>query len=173
MKLMKWFYDLKIGAKLVAGFTIILALVIFVTVIENKTITILSRYAQSISTQRLPGLQSLHTIKEAQMAITLSEWNLAQKNYSKAQRLQEYEAIESSLKQAEEARKQYRAPSKEAAEIWRKFNSEWAVWKKNTSQFIELSKEADLKNTANMTGTFYSWCDDFFSLKYNIFRLTK
>ncbi|MCL6590084.1 MAG: HAMP domain-containing protein [Firmicutes bacterium] len=157
MKILKWFYDLKIGAKLIAGFMVILFIVIIIILTGNQTSQVMHKYAENVTDLRLPSLQSLHTVKETQLLIAVSEKNLAQKSYSRTQRLKEYSVIESSLQKAEEAIQKYenfsKFQSKKIAKLWVEFNSQWAAWKNTNSQFLNSVRAADTINLQNSTGT--------------------
>lgn len=134
------FKNFKMGTKLIVAFIIVAVITLIVGVIGFYGANSLDAHLHEISEVRLPSIQSLLSMSEAQTAIkaaqrTMLTTGLAQKDYEK-----EFKHIENAFARADESWKEYEVlpQTKEEAQKWEEFVQAWQEWKDDNDIYTEL-----------------------------------
>ncbi|MEI8217001.1 MAG: methyl-accepting chemotaxis protein [Eubacteriales bacterium] len=140
---MKWFYDMKISAKLLTGFIIVALLAATVGAIGYSGMSQVKKAQDEGATIYLPSIQALLTMSEAQTAVDSAENALLNEELVGQDRQAQYDRITAFLKRAEEARAIYEPLPQSADEkvVWDKFVPAWDKWIADDAQFQKLSKQ--------------------------------
>jgi methyl-accepting chemotaxis protein len=143
------FSNLKLSTKLIAGFIIVAVITLVVGCIGWYGVTQLSGHLDEIGVVRLPSIESLLIISEAQTAVDSAENALLEQELSAAKRQEQYDRVDEALHRAEEAWAIY-APlpqTKEEEILWNRFVPAWEKWKKDHSDYMSLSRQYDTNKT--------------------------
>ncbi len=94
---------------------------------------------------RLPSVDSLLVMSEAQTAVDSAENALLSRDIDLQARQEKYETFAAAWKRAEEAWKVYEPlpQTPEEARLWKEFVPAWEAWKKDHLAYVALSKEYD------------------------------
>lgn len=150
---MKWFYNMKISAKLIISFVIVAVIAGIVGYIGFDGIKTMNDSLEQIASENLTSIQKLYVINEAKTAIKAAERTI----YSQPTDIETYEKetgnIKNAYQRAEEAWEVYEKLPKEEdeAELWEKFKTAWNEWKEDQNEFVKLASqvfEHDLRDTA-------------------------
>ena len=142
---MKWFYDMRLGNKLMAGFTLVALLAAAVGIVGYKGINEVSGNLLEISSVRLPSVEGLALIKDAQTAIQRAE-RTCLLTMNKDEREHQLKRLSDAWGNADKGWKLY-APlprSKEEELIWSQFVPAWGSWKKDHQKILALITEGNL-----------------------------
>jgi len=147
--MMKWFYDMKISAKLMSGFIIVALFTAIVGGVGLYSLSQMRAAEQEISVVRLPSIESLLIMKEAQNAVDSAENALLNEEITAADRIILYDKISSELKNAKDAKAIYDPlpQTTEEAKLWVTFGPAWDQWLKDDSDFVSLSQAYDAGRT--------------------------
>jgi methyl-accepting chemotaxis protein len=146
--------NLKIGVKLLGGFIIVAAIVLVVGFFGLNGANKLEGHLVEVGTVRLPSIQSLLIVSEAQTAIDTNENALLSRATDLKTRQGNYENFAAIWERADEAWDVY-APlpqSEEEAQVWNEFVPAWETWKKDHEAYVALSKEYDTTVTEQIKG---------------------
>jgi len=137
--------NMKLGTKILVGFIIVAIVTLFVGGVGLYGTMNLSSDLNEVGGNRLPSIQALLTISEAQTAVDSSENALLTPELDQAGRTKQYDRIKGALERADKAWKIYEPlpQSKEEAKEWAIFIPAWEKWKKDDADFINLSKAAE------------------------------
>ena len=135
---MKWFYNMKIGKKLIGGFLLVAAIAVAIGLVGYMNI-------KKLATQKLPSQESLLTLADAQSRVIIGERGLLITRFfnDPKTRQPQYDFIDLAFKDMEGAKKVYESLPMGAAEasLWKDYNSQWDTWKKDHDAMIVLSEE--------------------------------
>ena len=140
------FKQMKLGTKIVAGFAVVTLIAAVMGVVGYYGLNEVSKNMYEVVDVRLPSVQTLLVMKEAQYSILAGERGLInRKMMDPAVRKAQYDHIELSWKEAAEAWKIYEPlpQTVEEAALWKEFVPKWEAWKKASQQVVELSHEKD------------------------------
>lgn len=142
---MKWYYNLKIGTKLMLGFILMGIVACIIAIIGMYGTKSLWNSHDAITEYRVPAIESILTIHAEQLSIKATERTLAHNDISDELRMHEYKELQTSWKEIDTAWKTYASlpKIKSEKEIWDKFIPLWNKWKADSDEFISISKEAD------------------------------
>ncbi|PKM95215.1 MAG: methyl-accepting chemotaxis protein [Firmicutes bacterium HGW-Firmicutes-1] len=143
---MKWYYNLKVGAKLISGFIIVAMIAGIVGIVGYSGMSEIKKAEEEIAIVRLPSIQSLLIMSEAQTAVLVGERGLTNnKMMNEDIRKAQYAYIESAFIRADEARKTYLPlPMSAEEEVkWEEFVPKWDKWVSDHNIVIEFAKEKD------------------------------
>jgi methyl-accepting chemotaxis protein len=137
------FAKMKTGTKILAGFGIAIVLTIAVGVAGYWGISSVNYYADRTATVRLPSVENLLIVSEAQTAVNACENALLCKDLDDAGRQQRYERIKGAWDRADTGRKVYEPlpQTKEEEVKWKEFVPAWAAWKRDHEEFLRLTRE--------------------------------
>ncbi len=143
------FKNLKIKSKLLIGFSAVIAILIVVGLIGYNGLTSVGKLLTEATTNRLPSVNSLLTIKEAQTAIKSLERTLLidEVAFQKLDfRESQYQQVDEAWKNVDKAWAIYLPLDQNAEEkaAWDAFAVSWDNWKKASNEFFDLSKHKDL-----------------------------
>lgn len=134
------FKNFKIGTKLIVAFIIVAVITMIVGVIGFYGASSLDAHLHEISEVRLPSIQSILSMSEAQTAVkaaqrTMLTTGLSQKDYEN-----EFNRIEDAFERADENWKTYEGlpQTKEEAAKWEEFVQAWQEWKADNDIYAEL-----------------------------------
>ncbi|MBI5384813.1 MAG: methyl-accepting chemotaxis protein [Verrucomicrobia bacterium] len=103
-----------------------------------------------VCTNRLPSIQGLDLIREAQTAIDGAENALLCEELGEQGRLDAYKRVADKWMQVDQGWKVYEPlpQTVEEAKTWKEFVPAWNAWKADHENFIKLSRDYDAKKTA-------------------------
>ncbi len=139
------FNKLNLKVKLIGSFVIIALITLIVGAVGWYGISTVTTNLDKVGNERLPSVQALLIISEAQTQVDSAENALLTKNISLEQRKEHYNRIEQALIKADEAWKTYETlpQTEEEADLWSQFKEAWNKWKSDDEKFIEVSKRFD------------------------------
>jgi methyl-accepting chemotaxis protein len=142
---MRLYNDLSIKAKLLTGFILVSVIAGIIGAVGFFGIYSMKRELYEVADVRLPSIQSLLIMSEAQTAVKAAERTLLINNKTREEREEQYIVIEASLKRAEEAWKVYEPlpQTKEEAILWTKFVPLWDKWRRDIDSFLEISMDLE------------------------------
>ena len=122
--------NVKIGVKLIGGFVMVALIALVIGLVGLRGKNTLEGHLAEIGMVRLPSVQSLLIISEAQTAIASAENALLAKNIAVEGRQAQYERFEQAKKRAMEAWEIYEPlpQSEQEAVLWRQFVPAWEKW---------------------------------------------
>jgi methyl-accepting chemotaxis protein len=134
---------MKLGVKLIGGFSIVALIVLVVGFFGLNGSSRLARNISNIADKQLPSIQSLSVISEAQTAVESAENSLLATNLDAAGRKAAYDRFDAIRAQALQAAKIYGATqqSPDEAALWVKFKPAWDEWWKSHQEFVRLAQE--------------------------------
>ena len=141
MSVLNW----TIGKKLIAGFLGVAAITLMVGGAGYYGVLKGDKAIEEIGFVRLPSVQSLLEVNEAQTAVLLGERGLLMERMKGDARQAQYKFIDSAFERAEAAWKVYEPlpQTTEEEAIWKQFVLEWNKWKEEHQAVIKLAKEKD------------------------------
>nr|WP_315987933.1 MCP four helix bundle domain-containing protein [Desulforamulus aquiferis] len=115
--------NLKIRAKLLLSFAIIVSLVVFLGAVGYKGISDISNNFDEVSTITLPGVQALTMLKESQIAMFSTEFAMLNPRMTEAERQEQRERCSAAEEMGKEARAIYENLPKtdEELRLWNEF----------------------------------------------------
>ena len=133
------------GKKIMAGFAIAVAIFCVVGILSFRGLTNVFEAGNTIATVRLPSIQALLTISEAQTAVDGAENALLCTKVDKSARQASFQAFENAKKRADDAWKIYEPlpQTAEEAAIWKNFVPAWEKWWKDHEEFVRRAKDYD------------------------------
>lgn len=143
---MKTFNNLKIGAKILIGIILVSLVSVFVGYNGYSSMKNMNETQSEIAEVRLPSVEALLIISEAQTATLAGERGLLNDQWMEADiRKSQYDYIDSAFKRAEEGWGIYTPlpQTEEESQVWKRFIPEWEQWKTDQQAVINLSKEKD------------------------------
>lgn len=137
--------DITLRTKLFGGFGLVAAIAMIIGLMAVYNISQLSTCIDEIAVVRLPSLQALLVISEAQTAIHSSENALLETTISQTARDTEYKRINKAWQRAEKAWNIYAQlpQTPEESVKWGQFVTAWDNWKKDHESFMRLSRQYD------------------------------
>jgi len=142
---MKWFYNMKIAAKLLLSFFIVALITGLVGFIGFNGISKMNNSIVEIGEVRLPSIQSLLVMSEAQTAVKAAERTILNDTITKDERVKEYESIRAAFDRADEAWKIYEPlpQTQEESVLWKQFVPMWNEWRKGVDTFLGMAEDLD------------------------------
>jgi len=132
-----------IKAKLVATACVLSAITLLVGITGLFVVNRITSHLTDIADHKLPGMQNLLLIREAQQNVKARERTLLIPGLESERVERQLKVIGESLTRAEASRKAYaelpRAGGEE--ELWNQFNTIWAAWNKDVQEFIRIAGE--------------------------------
>jgi methyl-accepting chemotaxis protein len=137
--------NLKMIVKLLGGFSIVAIIMLAIGIMSISGVHELNSYVSEIGEVRLPSIQNLLIISEAQTAIDSAENALLSEKLDQAGRQEQYQRFDEVFKRVEEAWAIYLPLPQtiEEAEVWKDFVKAWDNWLNDHDKFVTLSKEYD------------------------------
>ena len=136
--------NIKFGTKLIAGFSLVALFVLIVGAAGYWGMTKIGKSVEEIAGVRLPSIESLNTINEAQTAVQRAERSMLIPEFFKNEKERDYQikGAEDSLKRAEKAWKIYEPlpQTKEEEKLWKQFVILWEQWRVLHNQVVTLLK---------------------------------
>jgi methyl-accepting chemotaxis protein len=131
--------------KLLGGFSIVAIIMLAIGIMSISGVHELNSYVSEIGEVRLPSIQNLLIISEAQTAIDSAENALLSEKLDQAGRQEQYQRFDEVFKRVEEAWAIYLPLPQtiEEAEVWKDFVKAWDNWLNDHDKFVTLSKEYD------------------------------
>jgi methyl-accepting chemotaxis protein len=144
------FGRMKTATKVVAGFGIAIAIALFVGVIGYRGISRLSARVEDIASARLPSVETLSIISQAQTAVKAAERTLLSPSIDATRKEHELDCFQQAKKRADDAWTVFDTlpHSEREAAIYKELVPAWAKWWKDHEDFAKLAR--DLKS-ANLT----------------------
>lgn len=138
--------NVKISTQLMVLFCAIAICSIIIGLLGLKCIRNSISDLEEIEKVRLPGVQQLLTIDEAQTAVIVGERGLINNSMMDSDiRQAQYDWIEASRERVYVSMKNYKSLPKTADEsiLWEEFLSQWEKWVSDDSKVVDLSRRVD------------------------------
>lgn len=134
------FKNFRVGTKLIVAFIIVAVITLIVGVIGFYGANSLDAHLHEISEVRLPSIQSLLSMSEAQTAIKAAQRTMLTSGLSKKEFEKEFNHIENAFARADESWKEYEVlpQTKDEASKWEEFVQAWQEWKADNDVYAEL-----------------------------------
>jgi methyl-accepting chemotaxis protein len=139
------FRNMKLGTKIMAGFVAVSVITLILGIIGYYGAVSSRDDIHEIGEVRLPSVESLLVISEAQTAIDSAENALLSREIGLEARQAKYRDFAEAWKRAEKAWKIYEPlpQTEEEARLWKAFVPAWEAWKKDHEAYERLSREYD------------------------------
>ncbi len=136
------FKTMRLGQKIISGFCLVTVISAAMGIFGYYGINQLMGFQEEISVVRLPSIQNLLIIQQAQTAVKAAERTLNTPDLPMARAEREYKHITDELAKAEQAWKIYEPlpQTTEEAALWKEFVPAWGAWKKDALETIRLSQ---------------------------------
>lgn len=146
--------NVKLGTKLLLGFGIVAMITLVLGIVGYYGAIKGESAVEEIGGVRLPSIDSMLTMSEAQTAVDGVENALLSRDIDLKDRQEKYKALEDIWKRAENAWKIYEPlpQTDEEARVWKEFVPAWEKWKKDHQAYVILSKEYDKTVEAQKAG---------------------
>jgi methyl-accepting chemotaxis protein len=137
--------NMKLSVKLIGGFIIVAVITLIVGFVGWYGVSRISAHLTEVGVVRLPSIQALLIINQAQTEVDSAENALLTVELDAESRQAQYNRIDGAFKRADDAWKIYEPlpQTDEEKEVWGKFVPAWDKWAKDDAEFIRLSKEFD------------------------------
>ena len=143
---------MKDGPKLIGGFLMVAFIAAFIGIFGLLKLSDLSQALSEIAQVRLPSVESLLIISEAQSAVDGSENALLSQDTSDTDRQAAYQRFVDAKKRADDAWKIYEPlpQTTEEAMVWKEFVPAWEKWWKDHEDFVSLAREYDRARSSEL-----------------------
>ena len=143
-----------IGKKLTASFLAVAAITLLLGIVGYYGAVKSNEAIDEIGIVRLPSVQSLLVMSEAQTAVDGVENALLSRDINLKSRQDKYADLAAAWKRANDAWKTYEALPQAPEEkiTWNKFVPAWESWKKDHQAYVALSQEYDKTVDAQLKG---------------------
>ncbi len=162
--------NMKLSVKLITGFILIACIIVVGGAVGWYGIYQTENALKNVNDVRMPGIQTLATIKEAQTDLRVAERSLLINEFASNEELKkrQYENAENAFKRMDEASKTFDSLSKsnEQTALWNQAKTSWETWKKNYNQYLDLMKSNKREEALALTNG--QMRDSFLSATKNI-----
>ena len=137
--------DMKISKKLFGAFSIVAIILAIVGVVGFVSVKSLNDQNDELGAIRLPSIQALLIMSEAQTAVDSNENALLSRDIDVATRQEKYAGIDAAFQRADDSWAVY-APlpqTEEEEKVWNEFVPAWEAWKRDDANYVGMSKEYD------------------------------
>ncbi len=144
---------ISLRTKLLVAFGFCAAISLIVGLVGFFNVKKLGDALYEVGVVRLPSIQGLALLDEAQTSIERTAIILLSKDLTAESRHREYQDISSKWIQAEKGWKIYEPlpQTKEEARLWTEFIPAWTAWKADVETFLNLSSEYDSLQASGTT----------------------
>lgn len=142
---MNWFYNMKISAKLLTGFIVVAIIAAIIGIVGFIAMENMEKDADMIASNRLPSVNSLQIMNEAQTAVKAALRSLMIKDLPADIVADQYVNVNDAIVRADEAQKVYEPLEQTPDEAlkWKEFVVAWDTWKSDVSDEINLFHELE------------------------------
>ena len=135
---------MKLSTKLIGGFVAVALLTLVVGSIGYWGVSRLGGHLQEVGVVRLPSIQGLDLINEAQTAIKAAERTLLLPSLAPAMLVEQQARLKAAWERVDKGWKTYEPlPQTQAEEAkWKQFVPAWQAWKKDHEAVLNLALEA-------------------------------
>src|SRR4030042_5098395 len=143
--------NMKLGTKMISSFSVVALITLLLGLVGYYGATQGVKAINELGTVRLPGVDSLFTIKENAENIRGTMRTLAIPGLPGELRQRQYKNLDEARKEYEKAWKAYETlpQTPEMAELWKRFGPAWNAWREENIKAIELSKQIDRNGIAD------------------------
>ncbi|OGP69541.1 MAG: hypothetical protein A2Y80_00950, partial [Deltaproteobacteria bacterium RBG_13_58_19] len=143
--------NMKLGTKMISSFSVVALITLLLGLVGYYGATQGVKAINELGTVRLPGVDSLFTIKENAENIRGTMRTLAIPGLPVELRQRQYKNLDEARKEYEKAWKAYETlpQTPEMAELWKRFGPAWNAWREENIKAIELSKQIDRNGIAD------------------------
>ncbi|MCX5814809.1 MAG: methyl-accepting chemotaxis protein [Proteobacteria bacterium] len=138
------FRNMKIGTKLIGGFSLVALIVLIIAVMGYWGANKIGKNTEEIAGVRLPSINALGIINEAQTAIQRAERSMLIPEFFKNEKEMENQVkfAENAWKRVDKAWKIYEplTQTKEEEKLWKQFVPAWEQWKALNNKVFALLK---------------------------------
>jgi methyl-accepting chemotaxis protein len=150
-RMFAWFARVKTGTKVLGGFGVAITIPLVVGLVGYFGIARVTDLADEMAKIRLPSVENLLILREAQTAVKAAERGLLLPGISKAQRQHESRQIQAAWDRAEKAWNAYEALPKTSQEeaTWKEFGRAWKAWKRDHVELLRVAREWEEVNSGD------------------------
>jgi methyl-accepting chemotaxis protein len=137
--------SLSLSFKLTGGFVLVAAITVLVGYVGYSGVAQVADDLKDVAEVRLPSVESLWIISEAQTAVDSAENALLSAELDAQGRQEQYDRMDAAKKRADDARKVYEPlpQTEKEAEAWKRFVPLWDKWWRAHETYVRLSQEYD------------------------------
>jgi methyl-accepting chemotaxis protein len=134
-----------VGRKLIVSFMSVATVTLLLGVVGYYGINRCDDAVDELGLVRMPSIQSLQRMSEAQMIVDGVEDALLNGDLDVKARQEKYQTLTDAWKEVDEAWKIYEPlpQTPQEAETWKQFLPAWNAWKKDHEEYLKLSKDYD------------------------------
>ncbi len=141
--------NVKVGPKLVGGFLVVAAIAALIGIVGILQLNTMNGHLSDVSKNRLPSVEALLNLSEAQSAIDGSENALLSTVASEKERQDAYDRFAAKKKVIDQNLKAYEALPQDAVEaaLWKDFVPKWQKWLKDHDDYVVVVKDWEKNRT--------------------------
>ncbi len=136
-------HNMTIKSKMIALACVVSALTLIVGATGFFAMNTLAAHLTDIADNKLPGVQNLLLMQEAQQEVKARERTLLITGLEPERVDRQLQVIGEALERAEVSRKAYEALPRELPEdkLWAEFSPVWTVWQRDVQEFVRIARE--------------------------------
>ena len=136
-------HNMTIRTKLIAMACVVSGITLLVGITGSLAVSRLSSNLTDIADHKLPGVQNLLLMQEAQQNVKARERTLLITGLEAERVERQLMVIKETLEQAEVSRTTYEALPRESAEekLWSELSLVWTAWQKDVQEFVTIARE--------------------------------
>ncbi len=144
--------NVKLGTKIITAFCILITIAMAIGFVGYQGLSNMATIADEIGKNRLPSVQALGVINEAQTAVAAAENALVIPGISAKEIERQKDAIKKAWNRVDAAWKIFEPlpQTKEEETVWKKFVPAWDEWQKSHEKFMQLIDEFDKTKDATV-----------------------
>ena len=165
--------NIKLGVKLIGGFSIVALLVLIVGFFGWNGARQLNGHVRDIGEVRLPSVEDMLIIESESNAVRIALRSLLNPRMTQEERDRQYQQIAAARERYQAAWEEYEQyeQSDADAELWAEFSAAWEAWAEVNNQFLSESREieeTDILNPDAYESTFSGFVGDHHELMGNV-----
>ncbi|MFP4407208.1 MAG: methyl-accepting chemotaxis protein [Spirochaetaceae bacterium] len=165
--------NIKLGVKLIGGFSIVALLVLIVGFFGWNGARQLNDHVREIGEVRLPSVEDVLIIEAESNAVRIALRSLLNPRMTQEERDEQYESIATARERYQTAWDAYEGLDHDEteAELWAEFAAAWEAWTEVNNEFLDRSREIEetqILNPDAYESTFASFIGDHHELMGNV-----
>lgn len=143
------FKNLKLRTKLLAGFISLAAIIVILGIVSYLSLRTIVKDVHEIGNVRLPSIEQLLFISEAQTGMEAYENSLLATTITREDRNRQYQRMDDAKARVDAAWKIYESMShsQEEVRVWREFVPAWNEYMRMHDRFVDIAREYERNPT--------------------------